>query len=142
MYTLKETCSFLKKKSNTEHKKCLNAFQCRFNKCEQEVNNYNASILTPTETSACFDEKVKDYSKCIENKKKEKGTTEKMNAMENCVSSNCSHEKDYKEYLQKIMAKELVELSRKINSKKIKKVKKTNKKNFNKSVRNIRTKSK
>ena len=138
MYTIKDTCSFLKK-SNTEHKKCLNAYQCRFNKCEKEVNNYNASILTPTETNACFDEKVKDYSKCIENKRKAKGTTAKMNAMENCVSSNCSHEKDYKEYLQKIMTKELAS---QIKNMKMKKVKKTNKKNFNKSVRNIRTKSK
>lgn len=151
MTTLQETCSFLKK-SDIEHKKCINAYQCRFSKCVQEVNNYNASILTPADTSACFDKKIKDYGKCIEDKMKAKGTTEKLNELDKCVSSNCPHEQDYREYLQKQMASHIGNsMSYLKQNKKSKKLKKTNTKKSNtkksntkknKQIRNTRTKSK
>lgn len=86
---VKNSCKWISKNSKTR-RKCIELSQCTFNKCNNELDEYQSSIITDKENAQCKKNKSYDYySKCIEDLMDKKDFYNKQANLNFCNANKC-----------------------------------------------------
>lgn len=86
---IKNTCNVFVGKDKKNKKQCLDTYMCNWNKCSNEYNDWNNSIMTDEDYKKCENKDYKKQNKCIEEFHKKNDVENKYARYTHCVANKC-----------------------------------------------------